>query len=625
MTPPAPQGRRPHALAMARIRTLPMSVVNRIAAGEVVERPASVVKELLENALDAGPTRVSVALEQGGVGLVRVVDDGSGIEEEDLPLAVSPHATSKLRVAEDLERIGTLGFRGEALASIAEVARVVIRSRTPAASHGARLEVDSGRVGAVVPEGCAVGTTVEVHQLFAKVPARRAFLRAPSTEWSHASEAFVRTALANPAVAMTLDHNGRRVHDLPAAAAWRTRIGDLFGPALGERLVEVEASDDGLSLHGLVGRPEDDVAGTRYQHLFVSGRPFRDRAILHAVQEAYRGVLLGGRQPIVFLRFEMPPDMVDVNVHPAKMEVRFRDPSRLYRLVLQALRTRFLALDLRAPLQPPPAPAVDGGRRPAGPAFGGASPAVDPWRGSGEGERAPAVPAGARPSPSVPGWKPQQPVAVSQGATLPGWEEDDRPGAGPARAGVHAERAVQMHDRYLVVESPEGIEVIDQHALHERVLYERLKSAIAAGSIEVQPLLIPERVDLDAADLEVVCTHTEALASAGLRVEPFGGSTVIVTAKPVLAGNAAAADLLREIASRIATLAEPPPSMLVDEVLHGMACKAAIKAGDPLSQAEIDSLVRDRRLVAESHHCPHGRPTTLTLSRQELDRQFRRT
>jgi DNA mismatch repair protein MutL len=606
---------------MGRIRTLPTSVVNRIAAGEVVERPASVVKELLENALDAGPTRIAVSLEQGGVGLVRVVDDGCGIDAEDLPLAVSPHATSKLRVAEDLDGIGTLGFRGEALASIAEVARVVIRSRTPEAAHGARLEVDNGRAGEIVPDGGAVGTTVEVHQLFSKVPARRAFLRAAATEWSHASEAFVRTALAHPAVAMSLDHNGRRIHDLPATDDWRTRIRDVYG-ALAERLLEVEAADGGIRVHGFVGRPEDDVAGTRFQHLFVSGRPFRDRSVLHAVQEAYRGVLLSGRQPVVFLRFEIPPDQIDVNVHPAKTEVRFREPSRIHRLVLAALRTKFLAVDLRAPLAAPPgnaghtsAPAD--AAPPRAFADGG-----DAWPGfAGGGAHGRSAAAFGTPS-TVPPWRPQGPAVAPRGsAPLPGWEADDT----AARPAALPERAVQMHDRYIVVESTDGIEVIDQHALHERVLYERLKDAVAGGRLEVQPLLIPERVDLDPADLEAVTAHRDALAAVGLRVEPFGGPTVIVTAKPVLAGTAAAADLLAEIAARIAALAAPAPATLVDEVLHGMACKAAIKAGDRLSQPEVDALVRDRRAVAESHHCPHGRPTTLTLSRHELDRQFRRT
>jgi DNA mismatch repair protein MutL len=595
---------------MGRIHHLSPSVVNRIAAGEVVERPASVVKELLENALDAGPTRIDVTLEQGGIGLVRVVDDGCGIERADLPLAVSPHATSKLRVAEDLEHIGTLGFRGEALASIGEVARLVIRSRTVEAP-GATLTVDAGRMGEVMPDGGAVGTTVEVHQLFGTVPARRAFLRSPQTEWSHASEAFVRTALAHPGVAFSLTHRpgsadrGRRVHDLPATESWRTRIADLHGAAVAERLIEVEATDGDVSVRGLVGRPEDDMASGRLQYLFVSGRPFRDRSILHAVQEAYRGLLLTGRQPIAFLRFDLPPDAVDVNVHPAKMEVRFREPSRLYRLVLSALRSRFLAGAVTTRLAPPRAPHPE------------------PPRGGGLFDATPASP--ARPWPSVSrSAAPDRagPAAGTAVAEPAPWERDDALAADTAGE----ERAVQMHDRYIVVETSAGIEVIDQHALHERLLYERLKASVAAGGVEVQPLLVPETLDLAPGDLELVGEHAGTLARAGMRVEPFGGSTVIVTSKPVLAGDVPAAEIVREVLDRLAatSAAGSGSALLVDEVLHGLACRAAIKAGDRLSQAEVDALVRDRRVVAESHHCPHGRPTSLTLSRHELDRQFRR-
>jgi len=596
---------------MGRIHQLPMSVVNRIAAGEVVERPASVVKELLENALDAGPTRIDVALEQGGIALVRVVDDGGGIVADDLPLAVTAHATSKLRVAEDLERIGTLGFRGEALASIAEVSRVVIRSRTPDGT-GASIAVDGGRAGDVSPDGCAVGTTVEVHQLFGNVPARRAFLRAAQTEWSHASEAFVRTALAHPAVAFSLSHNGRRVHDLPAAESWRDRIAGLFGAELAGRLIEVEADDGEVSLHGFVGRPEDDVASGRLQHLFVGGRPFRDRSILHAVQEAYRGLLLTGRQPIVFLQFGLPADAVDVNVHPAKMEVRFREPSRLYRLVLAALRTRFLAADATATRLVPPAAAAARYESP------------DPAPVS-----RPLFPQPAPGGVAAVAWLPPVAERTSSPPQI-AWRTETEPGAGatdPPGAVDAGELAVQMHDRYIVVESGEGIEVIDQHALHERVLYERLKASVAAGGLEVQPLLVPERVDLAPAELELVEEHANALERAGMRVEPFGGSTVVVTSKPALAGDAPAREIVREVLDRLAAASSAggSPALLVDEVLHGMACKAAIKAGDRLSQAEVDALVRDRRLVPESHHCPHGRPTSLTLSRRDLDRQFRRT
>ena len=593
---------------MGRIHTLPTSVVNRIAAGEVVERPASVVKELLENALDAGPTRIDVALEQGGVALVRVVDDGGGIEPDDLPLAVAPHATSKLRVAEDLERIDTLGFRGEALASIGEVARLVIRSRVPGGA-GAALEVDGGRIGAVVPQGGASGTTVEVHQLFGNVPARRSFLRAPQTEWSHAADAFVRTALAHPEVGFSLAHNGRRVHDLPATDSWRRRIGDLFGSALAERLLDVESTDGDLSVRGVVGRPEDDVAGTRLQHLFVRGRPFRDRSILHAVQEAYRGLLLTGRQPIVFLQFSLPADAVDVNVHPAKMEVRFREPSRLYRLVLAALRSRFLAADATATRLVPP-PVREPWEEPR--VAEKASPPLFRPFDSGSGAVAAAVLAAGRVPPARAAWE----------------EERADPGRPEAAVVVGAdELAVQMHDRYIVVESADGIEVIDQHALHERVLYERFKAAVASGGLEVQRLLVPERLDLAPGEAELVDEHATTLERAGLRVEPFGGSTVVVTSKPALAGGASAATIVREALDRLASAsaAGGDPALLVDEVLHGLACRAAIKAGDALSQAEVDALVRDRRAVRESHHCPHGRPTSLTLSRQDLDRQFRRT
>jgi DNA mismatch repair protein MutL len=606
---------------MPRIEQLPPSVVNRIAAGEVVERPASVVKELLENSLDAGPSRVDVELEQGGVALIRIVDDGCGIAADELPLAVTAHATSKLRTAEDLERIATLGFRGEALASIAEVSRLTLRSRQAGAT-GAALTVDGGRMGEVTPDGCAVGTTVEVRQLFGHVPARRAFLRAAQTEWSHAAEAFVRTALAHPGVALSLAHQPsasgrpRRVHDLPAAADWRERIGGLFGLEMADRLLEVEADDGEIAISGFVGRPEDDMASGRLQHLFVAGRPFRDRSILHAIQEAYRGLLLSGRQPIAFLRFDLPPDAVDVNVHPAKIEMRFREPARLYRLVLSALRSRFLLGGTGTRLVPPKPPITEEPTAIARPEprlpFPAWSPAPTPAATPLPPDRA-AHTAAAGPTAS-----PAPPVQP------PAWEIDDH----QARVAVApVGRAVQMHDRYIVVETDAGIEVIDQHALHERVLYERFKAAVAAEGLETQPLVVPERLDLPPDELELVREHAETLGRAGMRVEPFGGATVIVTSKPVLAGSTSAADLLREILDRLssAAAAGDSPALLVDEVLHGLACKAAIKAGDPLSQPEVDALVRDRRLVPESHHCPHGRPTSLTLTRQDLDRQFRRT
>ncbi len=600
----------------ARIAKLPPSVVNRIAAGEVVERPASVVKELLENAVDSGPSRVEVAVEQGGIALVRVTDDGSGIEAEDLSLAVENHATSKLRQADDLAEVATLGFRGEALASIGEVARLVIRSRPPARQSGAMIEIDCGEAKPVVPCGGAVGTTVEVHQLFAKIPARRAFLRTSATEWAHVSDAFTRTALAHPSIAMTLSHNGRAIHELPAVENWRDRIAGIHGGSLAERLLAVRAEADGAMVEGWVGRPEDDMASTRLQQLFVNGRPFRDRSILHAVQEAYRGLLLTGRQPIVFLRIVIEPSQVDVNVHPAKTEVRFREPSKLHQLVLAAVRTSFLSADLSARLVPP----VDRGGA-------GFRPSTEPrsvpsFRPHAAGDGIPlglGMPAAVidrRGDPSLPFAAAATAEAPRSGPAALPW---------PSPTAEQPPRAIQMHDRYLVVETPEGIEVIDQHALHERVLFAEMRQSLAGGGLESQRLLVPETVELAAAEAELLRSHAPLLERVGLRVEPFGGSGVAVTAKPAMSRRTPAATLLREVIGRLENADAGEPERLLDDVLHGMACKAAIKAGDPLSRQEIDALVSRRDRVEDSHHCPHGRPTTLKLSRQELDRQFRRT
>ena len=613
---------------MGRIQTLPTSVINRIAAGEVVERPASVVKELLENALDAAPAQIDVTIEQGGITLVRVVDDGSGIEPEDLPLAIQPHATSKLRVAEDLDQIATLGFRGEALASIAEVSRLVIRSRT-ATGAGSRLEVDGGVSSGVAPEGCGLGTSVEVHQLFGRIPARRAFLRTPATEWSHASEAFLRTALAHPGIGFSLTHNHRRVHQLIAADGWRQRIADLFGRQLADRLLEATEADGDVTVTALVGRPEDDLPSGRLQHFFVGCRPFRDRSILHAVQEGYRGRLLAGRQPIVFLRLGVPPLSVDVNVHPAKMEVRFRDPGRLHRLVLAAIRRALLGLDAPPALRPPAAGPDKTVASEESAAAGLAAAEVIWQRQLADDSTPPAASGSGGVIPAVP------PLPPRPSAPPPAWERDEATrqeplplaatGGDPAR--LQAERAFQLHDRYLVVETRAGIEVIDQHALHERVLYEQLRDRLASGTLEVQPLLIPERIDLSPSAHELVERHAGVLAEAGVRVEAFGGSTVVVRSKPALVGRTPAAAIIAEVVDRLATLdaAGGDRRMVVDEVLHSLSCRAAIKAGDSLSQPEVDTLVADRHRYPAARHCPHGRPTSLLLSRQELDRQFRRT
>ncbi len=328
------------------IRQLSPSLINKIAAGEVIERPASVVKELMENAIDAAATRIDVSVRQGGLEMVRVVDNGGGIPAEELRLALASHATSKLVEADDLFRVGTLGFRGEALASIAEVSRLVLRSRTPESQSGGEIEATGGATGPAAPCGCPVGTAVEVHNLFFNTPVRRKFLRTTSTEFGHVSEAFTRIALAAPHVHFTLRHNDKPIFDLAAGDGWLDRIGLFFGRELAENLIWVESVEDDVAISGYAAHPSQSRSHNRMQYFFLNGRHIRDRALQHALGEAYRGLMMVGRQPIAFLTMTMPPELVDVNVHPTKLEVRFQDSGRLYSQLLATLRGKFLTTDL---------------------------------------------------------------------------------------------------------------------------------------------------------------------------------------------------------------------------------------------------------------------------------------
>ncbi|QDU55531.1 DNA mismatch repair endonuclease MutL [Aeoliella mucimassa] len=630
---------------MPTIRQLSASVVNKIAAGEVIERPASVVKELLENSMDAGATRVDVRLEQGGRELIRVTDNGCGIDEEQLTLAVLNHATSKITTADDLFEVGTMGFRGEALASISEVSRTLLRSRTPEAASGAELRVNGGVAEPIVPAGCPVGTTIEVRDLFFNTPVRQRFLRTPQTEIGHATEAFVRIALANPQVHFRLEHGNREVHDLPPTDDWRVRIAGLFGDELANALIDVESIDPPITLRGYVANPQYSRANNRLQYLFLNGRNIRDRALQHALGEAYRGLLLTGRFPICFLRFDMPANLADVNVHPTKLEVRFQDGGRLYSQLLSTLRSKFLSTDLRA------GPAGQGvsPTREEDIAASGPSQIVD-WakqqltqrRFDGPGDSAPASrPAGEplvmhrvsqpfKPFPDAGGRAPamasptaQGPAPTADGTHLDAssqGEVDDASSTGPREI-----KAIQVHNRYLVVETEHGMEIIDQHALHERVLYEQIRVKVAAEGLETQSLLVPEPVDLSADEAAMVMEHRDLLKKLGVAVEPFGGDTVLVSSYPAMLAKLAPRDVLGDIVDRLMSSDRlPEASDLFDELLHTVACKAAVKYGDRLTPDEIVALLEHRHLTQNHHHCPHGRPTALVYSCDDLDKQFKR-
>lgn len=612
---------------MPTIRQLPPNVVNKIAAGEVIERPASVVKELVENSLDAGATRVDVTVEQGGIELIRVVDNGCGVAADQIALALESHATSKIQDADDLFRVATLGFRGEALASIAAVSRLMFRSRPAEAGLASELEVVGGRAEQLRPVGGPCGTTVEVARLFFNTPVRQKFLRTTATEMGHLTEAISRLAVAHPQVHFTLTHGGRLLHDLPPGDAIE-RVSALFGAEVADGLIPIESADGELRLWGHVANPTHSRPNNRMQYLFLNGRFIRDRSLQHALGEAYRGLLLTGRYPVCFLHLAMPPSWVDVNVHPTKLEVRFQDGGRVYSQLLSTLRTKFLSTDLVA------RGALGGGAAGADEITAAAPDASDLWewakrqlapRSEGESleQSFPAVTDAGEFGRGLQLHPVNLPEVATRSSTASTTQAAERYDA--AHHAPSAPRAMQIHNRYLVTETDEGLEVIDQHALHERILYESLRERVLAGALESQRLLVPEPVDMAASEAAAAVEQRELLAQLGMEVEPFGGETVLISAYPAMLANFQPADVLRSIVEQLLASGKQPEARdVLDELLHMIACKAAVKFGDRLTPQEIDALLEHRALAQDHHHCPHGRPTALVFTREQLDRQFKR-
>ncbi len=654
---------------MAEIRRLPPEVITKIAAGEVVERPASVVKELLENAVDAGARRIEVHTLAGGTELVRVVDDGCGIPADQLELAVANHSTSKIRTAEDLFRIGTLGFRGEALAAIASVSHLLLRSRPAEALEGAELFVIGGRKEWLRPCGCPPGTTVEVKNLFFNTPVRRRFLRGTQTELAHVTEAFTRIALGYPEIHLALFHNERILYELPPTTSPQGRIAGLFGRDLADRLIPVENREGPIRLWGFVAHPQDSRTTPRFQYLFVNRRYFRDRSLQHALAEAYRGLLPVGRYPVAFIWIEMPPELVDVNVHPTKLEVRFQDGARLYGQLLAALRTRFLSPEITAQF-----PVLHDSGSFAGQQEGPVSDdsseeafrrrivawaqgKLASWIPTQADSQSPATALGQQftgiGSPvgqQVSSPRPAEADGVSKVPLQPRGSENAKP-ASPSAPDLFFERKVVREDRtggnspgqfppstaflpkgiqvldaYLVTESPEGILLIDQHALHEKILATQLLEQLAGGKVASQGLAIPEPVDLRPEEAAILLENRELLQTFGLEVEPFGGSTLLVQAYPAILRPSHLGELLRELAQTLAEKGKlPDKPQLIERLAASLACKAAVKAGDRLTPEEISALLAQQHLVRDGLYCPHGRPAVMVLSRKELERYFHRS
>ncbi|MGG5890033.1 DNA mismatch repair endonuclease MutL [Falsiroseomonas sp. HC035] len=592
----------PHTSGMApRIRLLSETTANRIAAGEVVERPAAAVKELVENALDAGATRISVTLEDGGIGRILVEDDGHGMDAADLSLAMDRHATSKLAEEAMLFRIATLGFRGEALPSIGAVSRLTLTSRTAGAAAHA-IQVEGGRKGDVAPAAGAPGTRVEVRDLFFATPARRAFLRSPRHEAEQAVEAVRRLAMAWPEVAFRVEVEGRVALSLPPADR-AARIAGLLGPDFAAAAVPVEASRDGASLSGLAGLPTHHHATSAAQHLVVNRRPVRDPLLRTALRVAYRDLVPAKRFPAAALFLEVPPETVDVNVHPMKSELRFRNAEAVRGLMISALRR---AVAVGAPGAAPDD--LGAGAFAAPPGFAEAAPP-----GIFPGWRPPSGPLPQRPrGPSLPlGF-----AAAPLPAPLPDFPQD-----GPLGRPLG-----QILETYVLAEAADGsLVLVDQHAAHERLTHEALRAQLVEGGVRAQPLLLPAVVEMPAADAARLLDQVAALARLGLEIEGFGPGAVLVRAMPALLGAPDPAPLLRDLAEELAEMDEALAlEARLDAAVARLACHGSIRAGRRLGSAEMAALLRQMEATPRAATCSHGRPTVLRFGKAELERLFGR-
>ncbi|MCA8969641.1 MAG: DNA mismatch repair endonuclease MutL [Planctomycetes bacterium] len=608
---------------MVNIRVLAPAVVSKIAAGEVVERPFSVLKELVENSIDAGATRIEIDLEEGGKSLLRIRDDGRGMSREDLELAFVQHATSKLLDVDDLDAIASLGFRGEALASIGSVSRARIVSREPNTSAAHEVRSEAGVISEVRPAAGPPGTLIEVRDLFYNVPARRRFLKTATAERARCVDVLTRAALAHRDTGFVL--NGARGVDLRSKETLSSRVASLFGRELAERGLDVAYEQAGIRVEGLAIDPDGARRDRSQQYLFVNGRPFQDASLAHAIREAYREYLMPGKHPVVFLFLGLDPARVDVNVHPTKAEVRFVEGRLVFSAVRRALgaalatRSKRIVPRAAAAGVETPEPVTGFPELPRG-LFGddhGASK-VGESRGGARVQLAPsdvASGAGALPtSGSVPADAQPRDDAEQTGRSIR--SEDN-----PFRT---VRRFLVVRDLYILFETDDGFAVVDQHALHERVVYEKLLAAWRSGSVPVQRLLVPEVVELPVIDKELLLEHEEGLANAGVLVRDFGGSSIKVEGVPAALRRANARSLVEGLVAelRLGEVPREPHELL--ERFHSRACRTAIMAGDRLTEPEIEDLLVAASKLEHPHNCPHGRPTVLSWSTGQLERFFKR-
>ncbi|MFT3727541.1 MAG: DNA mismatch repair endonuclease MutL [Terricaulis sp.] len=618
------------------IRRLPPEAINRIAAGEVIERPAAAVKELVENALDAGAKRIEVRIERGGLGLISVEDDGNGIPRDELSLAVERHATSKLTASDagdvDLLNIHTMGFRGEALPSIGAVARLAITSKARDAQEAWRIEVEGGALTPPSPSPWAAlsehGTRVEVRDLFFATPARLKFMKSERAEMVAVSDVLKRLAMARPDVAFTLEHDGRASLRLsaerdPENEGRRARLAAILGADFAPNCLALDQMRADVRLSGFAGLPTFNRGTREHQHLFVNGRPVKDKLIVGAVRAAYQDLLARDRHPVAALFLDLPPSDVDVNVHPAKTEVRFRDAALVRGLIVGALSHALAGAGHRASTTTASS-ALSGFRAQSMP-----QPALRMW---GVAEAATAQGDFVMPSARVEfssghdrdATAGRSDLAASQAVSL----------TAASRAGEQNEDAqffplgaarAQIHETYIVAQTEDGIVIVDQHAAHERLVYERMKAMLANGGVRRQALLIPEVVELDPAEAEGLLARAEEFGQLGLVIEPFGGSAVLVRETPAMLGHIDAAGLLRDLADDVAELGEAHAlKERLEEVCSSMACHGSVRAGRRLTGEEMNALLRHMEATPFSGQCNHGRPTYVELKLADIEKLFGR-
>lgn len=633
---------------MMKIQLLPDQLISQIAAGEVVERPASALKELLENSVDAGSTQIQVALQQGGIKLLKVSDDGHGIAKDDLELALTRHATSKIQSLEDLEQVGSLGFRGEALASIASISRTVLTSRQQAASHAWQISAEGTHQQHISPAALDAGTIVEVHDLYFNTPARRKFLKTENTEFGHCEDAFTRVALSRPSVGFLLQHNGKAITRL-AANTPQQRITDVLGSEFAAQSVWLEEESGGLRLWGMTASPTYQRHSRDSQYVFVNGRFVRDKLIAHAIKQAYQDVLHGDKHPAFVLFLELDPSLVDVNVHPAKTEVRFRESQAVHRFIFHSLHKALgkTSAEIQAsqpvqapfnPFRPASAPAFNMPREQvemplqSRPVFAGhyqsgnvsnGAVLAQQFYGQLYGDLTPAA------ALQTNGAQTQAAAAVSASAPiqLEPIHEEVRPPEEAAQQYPLGFAVGQLHGIYILAQNAQGMVVVDMHAAHERIMYERLKNALSAQAIATQPLLIP--ISFYAEKVEVATLQSlqgsDTLQQLGFDLATLSPTTIAVRAVPSMLQDADAVALARAV---LRDLHEYGASRVLlerqNEVLGTMACHAAVRANRQLTITEMNALLRDMETTERSGQCNHGRPTWFQVSLNDVDKMFMR-